>query len=128
MISLRTGLIYITLNFFAAFKGDVMMLTAARQEIRSKLEVNLDIKHQYPAIKSNLAYFFFSNTELFFALFSSSQSARQVTDPAQLEQMLTEGREAAEFLKTSIVQAVTNDRGHVGKYNFLLFRGFLKKF
>ena len=47
------------------------------------------------------------------------QSGRQVTDPAQLEQMFTEGREAAEFLKTSIVQAVKNERGHFGEFNQL---------
>jgi hypothetical protein len=38
-----------------------------------------------------------------------------VTDAAQLEQMINEGKEAAAFLKTAIVQATANDKGHIGK-------------
>ena len=38
-----------------------------------------------------------------------------MTDAAQLEQMMAEGKEAAAFLRSAIVQATANDRGHIGK-------------
>lgn len=47
--------------------------------------------------------------------FSFDQSARQVTDAAQQEQMINEGKEAAAFLKAAIVQAAASDKGHIGK-------------
>jgi len=43
-----------------------------------------------------------------------------VTDAAQLEQMINEGKEAAVFLRTAIVQATANDEGHIGKQLKLL--------
>lgn len=47
--------------------------------------------------------------------FSLDQGSRQVTDAAQLEQLINEGKEAAAFLRTAIVQATANDKGHIGK-------------
>ena len=37
------GLLHLVFMFPVAFKGDLMMLTAARQEIRTKLEVSRDL-------------------------------------------------------------------------------------
>lgn len=42
------------------------------------------------------------------------QEARGVADAEQQQQMLSEGSEAADFLRTSIVQAAMNDRGSYG--------------
>lgn len=40
------------------------------------------------------------------------EASRQVADPQQQQQMLAEGLEAAEFIRTQIVQAAVNDRGN----------------
>ncbi|KAL4546370.1 hypothetical protein Ndes2526B_g01595 [Nannochloris sp. 'desiccata'] len=44
---------------------------------------------------------------------SKLEGSRQVTDAAQLEQLINEGKEAAAFLRTAIVQATANDKGHI---------------
>mmetsp|Transcript_5556 Transcript_5556/g.10896 ORF Transcript_5556/g.10896 Transcript_5556/m.10896 type:complete len:115 (-) Transcript_5556:347-691(-) len=60
------------------FRGDLEMLTAARQEIRDRLE-----------------------------------ERRNVHDEEEVSRLQAEGREAAEFLKTSIMQAMPNEKGHI---------------
>ena len=42
------------------------------------------------------------------------QNARAVADPEQQQQMLEEGDQAADFIRTSIVQAGLNERGAYG--------------
>lgn len=37
-----------------------------------------------------------------------------MSDPAQRQQLLQEGSEAADFIRTSIVQAASNERGAFG--------------
>jgi len=93
------------------------MLTAAKQEIRSKLEVICGIK-----LKIIFELLFVCEMlqpsamlQSHSTFFSLHQSARQVTDAAQLEQLINEGKEAAAFLKTAIVQATASDKGHIGK-------------
>ena len=44
------------------------------------------------------------------------QEARGVTNAEQQQQMLAEGSEAADFIRTSIVQAAMNDRGAFGAH------------
>ncbi|EFN51348.1 hypothetical protein CHLNCDRAFT_141064 [Chlorella variabilis] len=39
------------------------------------------------------------------------EESRHVSDPAQRQQLLQEGSEAADFIRTSIVQAASNERG-----------------
>ncbi len=39
-----------------------------------------------------------------------------MTNPDQQQQMLAEGSEAADFIRTSIVQAAMNDRGAFGEH------------
>jgi len=88
-----------------AFKGDVAMLSAARQEVRSRVEVkNFIIPFYY--------YFHMCHLRISFL---NLQSSRSITDPEQLTQLRAEGVEAAAFLRTSIMQASTNDSGSYGK-------------
>ncbi len=42
------------------------------------------------------------------------QGSRGVSDPEQLQQMLSEGSEAADFIRGGIVQATMNERGAYG--------------
>jgi hypothetical protein len=42
------------------------------------------------------------------------QASRNVTDQPKLEELLAEAREAADFIKTAVVQAKLNDRGNYG--------------
>jgi hypothetical protein len=41
------------------------------------------------------------------------EDAREVREKEALEQLQAEGREAAEFIKTSIMQSIPNDMGHL---------------
>lgn len=43
------------------------------------------------------------------------QEARGVSDPGQREQLLAEGCETADFIRSSIVQAAANERGAFGE-------------
>lgn len=115
----------------AVFKGDAFMLAAAQHEIRSKFEAsaspcakrarNLPSPQQLccrPGRSFNLRIHWGAWT---LAPRTSAsphrhcvQGARSVADPAQQQQMLAEGSEAADFLRTSIVQAATNERGAFG--------------
>jgi complex III assembly factor LYRM7 len=61
-----------------AFKGDIEMVTAARKEVRDRMECCKDIE-----------------------------------DEVELAKLHEEGREAAEFLKTSIMQLASNADGHL---------------
>lgn len=45
---------------------------------------------------------------------SRVQGSRGVSDPEQLQQMLSEGSEAADFIRGGIVQATMNERGAYG--------------
>jgi hypothetical protein len=45
------------------------------------------------------------------------QGSRSVSDAQQQQQLLAEGREAAEFIRSSIVQAATNERGVLGTHS-----------
>lgn len=42
------------------------------------------------------------------------QTSRGVSDAQQVQEMLAEGNEAAEFIRSSIVQATMNERGAYG--------------
>ena len=44
------------------------------------------------------------------------QASRSVSDAEQQQQLLAEGSEAADFISSSIVQAVANDRGSYGAF------------
>lgn len=44
-----------------------------------------------------------------------TQSSRSVVDSVQLSQLREEGKEAASFLRTSLVQATATDRGTYGE-------------
>lgn len=61
-----------------AFKGDLEMITAAKYEIRSRIE-----------------------------------NSKDVHDESELIKLQEDGREAAEFLKTSIMQLGSNPDGHL---------------
>lgn len=94
------------------------MLAAAKEEIRSKLEVistcasQIRTRTYLAGSVETITNLSFSSILLFNLYF---QNARQVTDATQLEQMMAEGKEAAAFLRSAIVQATANDRGHIGK-------------
>jgi complex III assembly factor LYRM7 len=61
-----------------AFKGDIEMVTAARQEVWHRMEC-----------------------------------CKNLEDEVELAKLHDEGREAAEFLKTSIMQLASNTDGHL---------------
>lgn len=44
----------------------------------------------------------------------SVQESRDVSNQEQQQQLMAEGSEAADFIRTSIVQAAMNDRGTYG--------------
>ena len=48
------------------------------------------------------------------ATHSRLQESRAVIDPAQQRELLEEGSQAADFIRTSVVQAATNERGTYG--------------
>ena len=44
------------------------------------------------------------------------QANRQVSDSGAVKKLLAEGAEAADFIRTFVVQAKLNDRGNFGKH------------
>ena len=44
------------------------------------------------------------------------QEARHVSDPSRIKQLVEEAQEAADFIRTAVVQAKLNDRGNYGEW------------
>ena len=57
----------------------------------------------------------FAQTQAVTVLRSEFEKNRHVTDENEVERLLSEGHDAAEFLKLNVVQAKLNDRGNYGK-------------
>ena len=93
------------------------MLAAAQQEIRSKFEVGSRAQG-YSAAAAAAAAAAACRPPLTRCwarcCFASVQTSRSVSNAEQQQQLLAEGSEAAEFISSSIVQAVANDRGSYG--------------
>lgn len=94
------------------------MLAAAQAEIRGKFEVRqrwprasfcLALRRRSPAPPLASS----RTADCFWSLMA--QEARAVSDPEQREQLLAEGIETADFIRSSIVQAAANERGAFGE-------------
>jgi hypothetical protein len=104
----------------AAFKNDGFMLAAAQQEIRSKFEVGSHPVDSLPLpplpqLPPPLPPPPLTRCWPCWCFAQPVQTSRSVTDAEQQQQLLAEGSEAADFISSSIVQAVANDRGSYGE-------------
>ena len=89
------------------------MLKSARSEVRSKFQVpscsRCTVERLSLACKvARCSY-----------EFAARQVSASERDPGRIQQLLAEGREAADFIRTFVVQAKLNERGNYGEVPLL---------
>lgn len=75
------------------------MIAAAKAEIRSHIEVSYTRSHN-------------DENGCLLNFVDFLQKSRGVQDESQVQELQAQGREAAEFLRTSIMQSSPNERGN----------------
>lgn len=100
----------------AAFKGDDYMQTGALTEIRRRFKVPSQHNGRGSPVSRTESLSDIMYLALLGTLTLHLQEAADISSPEEINRLCAEGEEAADFLKTFVVQAKLNHRGNFGTF------------